>query len=78
MITMSGVFLLYTAVIVPIQLFLWSYDDPCVLFPTLYLDLLVDSFFLVRVSPLRRARVRALSQPPEPACLARVRACIGR
>ncbi len=47
MIATSGVSLLYTAVVVPIQLFLWSYEDPCNIFPTLYLDLFVDLFFLV-------------------------------
>jgi hypothetical protein len=47
MIALSGVFLLYTAVVAPIQLFLWNYDDPCSIFPTLYLDLVVDLFFLV-------------------------------
>ncbi len=47
MIAISGVSLLYTAIIVPIQLFLWNYEDPCNIFPTLYLDLIVDLFFLV-------------------------------
>jgi hypothetical protein len=48
MVAQSGALLLYTAVIVPIQLFLWSYDDPCNTFPTLYFDIYVDLFFLVR------------------------------
>jgi hypothetical protein len=43
----SGISLLYTAVVVPAQIFLWDYSDPCNTFPTLYLDVLVDSFFLV-------------------------------
>ncbi len=47
MVAQSGVLLLYTAVIVPIQLFLWNYEDPCNTFPTLYFDLFVDLFFLV-------------------------------
>jgi hypothetical protein len=51
MIAVSGVFLLYTAMIVPIQLFLWSYENPCIIFPTLYLDLIVDLFFLVDTPP---------------------------
>ncbi len=54
MIASSGVFLLYTAVVAPIQLFLWNYDDPCNIFPTLYLDLVVDLFFLV--DPLHAGR----------------------
>ena len=48
----SGLSLLYTAVVVPIQLFLWDYDDPCNVFPTLHLDLFVDLFFLVPPSLL--------------------------
>ena len=43
----SGALLLYTAVIVPVQIFVWSYEDPCVMFPTLYFDILVDLFFMV-------------------------------
>jgi hypothetical protein len=39
--------LLYTAVIVPVQICLWNYDDPCRAFPTLHFDVIVDSFFLV-------------------------------
>ena len=45
--------LLYTSVVVPIQLFVWNYDDPCNIFPTLYLDLAVDLFFLVGPAPRR-------------------------
>jgi hypothetical protein len=47
MVAQSGVLLLYTAVIVPIQLFLWNYEDPCNTFPNLYFDLYVDLFFMV-------------------------------
>jgi hypothetical protein len=43
----SAALLLYTAVIVPVQICLWIYDDPCNLFPTLYFDVVVDTFFLV-------------------------------
>jgi hypothetical protein len=46
MVALSGVFLLYTAGIVPVQLFLWNYDDACRAFPTLYFDLLVDIFMV--------------------------------
>jgi hypothetical protein len=52
MLFMSGALLLYTAITVPVQICLWSYDDPCNIFPTLYFDVVVDSFFLV---PLERA-----------------------
>jgi hypothetical protein len=45
----SGLLLLYTALVVPIQMLLWDYSNPCIMFPTLYLDILVDSFFLVAI-----------------------------
>jgi hypothetical protein len=49
----SACLLLYTALIVPIQICLWDYEDPCNKFPTLYFDVFVDLFFLVvsRSSP---------------------------
>ena len=31
------------------QLSFWVTDDPCYTFPTLFFDVIVDSFFLVRV-----------------------------
>jgi hypothetical protein len=47
---LSGTFLLYTAVIAPAQIFLWESDDEeCNVFPTLYIDLFVDTFFIVSV-----------------------------
>ena len=45
----SGLFLLYSAVVVPFQICMWDYSDPCNVFPTLRLDIVVDSFFLVIV-----------------------------
>jgi hypothetical protein len=45
---MSFCLLLYTGVVVPIQVGLWDYDSPCNIFPTLYFDVFVDIFFLVR------------------------------
>jgi hypothetical protein len=45
----SGVLLLYTAIVAPVQIFLWEFDEEvCNTFPTLYFDLFVDIFFLVR------------------------------
>ena len=44
---MSGILLLYTAMVVPVQIFMWDYSDPCNFFPTLYFDIYVDCFFLV-------------------------------
>jgi hypothetical protein len=46
----SGGLLFYTAMVVPVQIFLWDYSDPCNKFPTLYFDVLVDLFFMVRRS----------------------------
>lgn len=44
----SGVLLLYTAIMAPVQIFLWEFDETkCNTFPTLYFDLGVDIFFLV-------------------------------
>jgi hypothetical protein len=44
----SGLLLLYTAVVAPVQICMWNYEDPCNKFPTLYFDVFVDAFFLVR------------------------------
>ena len=41
MLFISGLLLLYTALVVPIQIFLWENNDPCTLFPTLRIDLFV-------------------------------------
>ncbi len=30
------------------QIFVWDDSDPCIMFPTLYFDVLVDMFFMVR------------------------------
>ncbi len=45
----------------PGQVCLFKYDDPCVVFPTLYFDVAVDSFFMVRrcINVQDRACVRA-------------------
>ncbi len=50
---LSGVLLLYTAVVAPVQICLWNYDDPCNAFPTLYFDVFIDAFFLVRTFTAR-------------------------
>ena len=52
MLLLNALFLLYTATIVPVQIFLWDYSELCIMFPTLYFDLAVDTFFLV-MSPSR-------------------------
>jgi hypothetical protein len=51
MLFLSGALLVYTALIVPVQICLWSYDDPCNIFPTLQFDIIVDTFFLVPAQP---------------------------
>ena len=48
MLFMSGILLLYSAIIVPFQICMWDYSDPCNTFPTLFFDLFVDTFFIVR------------------------------
>uniref|UniRef100_A0A7S0M770 Ion transport domain-containing protein n=1 Tax=Cryptomonas curvata TaxID=233186 RepID=A0A7S0M770_9CRYP len=48
-VVLSGLFLIYTSAVVPVQLFMWNYDDPCNKFPTLFFDVAVDSFFLLEV-----------------------------
>jgi hypothetical protein len=72
MLFVSAVLLLYTAVVAPVQIFLWDYSNPCEHFPTLYLDILVDSFFLVDMpSP-----IFFLQRPTHPvftpACIERI------
>jgi hypothetical protein len=47
MLVANAFFLIYTTVLVPVQICLWNYDDPCNKFPTLYFDVIVDSFFMV-------------------------------
>jgi hypothetical protein len=40
--------LLYTAVIAPVQVFIWEFnEEECNMFPTLYFDIYVDIFFMV-------------------------------
>jgi hypothetical protein len=51
MLFISGSLLFYTAMVVPVQIFMWDYSDPCTMFPTLYFDVLVDTFFMVSIDP---------------------------
>ena len=45
----SGTLLLYTAIIAPVQIFVWEFDEEkCNVFPSLYFDMFVDIFFMVR------------------------------
>jgi hypothetical protein len=57
MLFISGILLLYTAIVVPAQIFLWDYTDLCSKFPTLYFDAFVDIFFVVRRARLEWASV---------------------
>ncbi len=45
---LSCLLLAYSAYVVPMQLSFWITDDLCNPFPTLYSDIFVDSYFLVR------------------------------
>jgi len=49
MLFLTGLFLFYTAIIVPVQIFVWDYSDPCETYPSLRIDLFVDSYFLFDV-----------------------------
>ena len=53
MMVFNALFLVYTGVVAPLQICLWSYEDPCNKFPTLYFDVFVDCFFLVELSSSR-------------------------
>ncbi len=46
-VVLTGVLLVYSSLIVPVQLSFWMKDDPCFVVPTLTLDVFVDFFFLV-------------------------------
>ncbi len=50
MLLASGTLLFYTAMVVPVQIFMWDYTDQCNTFPTLFFDVLVDLFFLVSIT----------------------------
>jgi hypothetical protein len=47
---LNAFFLIYTTILVPVQICLWNYEDPCNKFPTLYFDVIVDAFFMVDLS----------------------------
>ena len=61
----SGLLLLYTAILAPVQICLWNYDDPCNAFPTLYFDVIVDAFFIVQ-TPLPASLLPSLTFPRLP------------
>jgi hypothetical protein len=46
----SGALLVYTSFLLPFQIFMWDYSDPCNKFPTLFFDCFIDTFFMVRPS----------------------------
>ena len=49
--TLSFVFLAYSAYVVPMQLSFWAGRGACEPFPTLSFDLVVDTYFVVRPGP---------------------------
>jgi hypothetical protein len=68
MMVLNALLLVYTGVIAPLQICLWTYDDPCNKFPTLFFDVFVDCFFLVRQPPGVAQRIRkGLKRAPVPA-----------
>jgi hypothetical protein len=46
--TMSFMFLAYSAYVVPMQLSFWAHREACDPFPTISFDLVVDTYFMVR------------------------------
>ncbi len=54
MLLSSTFLLIYTAMIVPVQICMWNYEDPCNMFPTLYFDVFVDAFFMVQTHLIRK------------------------
>ena len=55
MLFISASLLLYSAVIVPFQICMWDYTDPCHTVPTLRFDMFVDAFFMVRQTALAQS-----------------------
>jgi hypothetical protein len=48
---LSGMLLLYTAIIAPAQVFVWEFkEEECNVFPTLFFDIFVDLFFMVIIA----------------------------
>ncbi len=45
--SLSCLFLAYSAYAVPMQLSFWNSQDPCDEFPTLFIDVVVDTYFMV-------------------------------
>jgi hypothetical protein len=63
MLFISGIFLLYSSVVVPFQIFMWDNSeaaDECHLFPTLLLDVGIDTFFMARQHTKAFLRVKAV------------------
>ncbi len=60
---MSCLLLAYSAYAVPMQLSFWDREDPCNPFPTLYIDIFVDTFFMVLALP-QSLRLRCLLPCP--------------
>jgi hypothetical protein len=62
MMVCNALLLVYTGVVAPLQICLWSYDDPCNYFPTLFFDVFVDCFFLVVLTGSKNRK--KASEPP--------------
>ena len=62
MVFTSGILLFYTAMVVPVQIFMWDYSDFCNKFPTLYFDVVVDLFFMVESLWARASNVISSQQ----------------
>jgi hypothetical protein len=54
MLSIRCLLLAYSAYAVPMQLSFWDREDPCNPFPTRYIDIFVDTFFIVRACEMLR------------------------
>jgi hypothetical protein len=75
LLSISGLLLLYSAAVVPFQICMWDYSDPCNTFPTLRFDVCVDTFFMVLYHTQRfYRRDDSCESPPPPVGNSRWRA----
>ncbi len=76
MLFVSAILLLYSAAVVPFQICMWDYSDPCNIFPTLQFDMFVDSFFMVPTL-LSIPSITRCGSCSEPARSSIWRSCVG-
>ena len=74
---LSCSFLAYSGLVVPMQLSFWLTENPCNPYPTLYSDVVVDTYFMVCKMPNQSSKnaalVQCLGMPQSPRPLLRAR-----